>query len=68
MQGQRVETLVTRIGALDRRGVIEMLRGMECDFEIDFTDEFLNTISLERLKHIALAAGLHCTRIDGLPV
>lgn len=59
MQGQQVEILVDRIQTLDRAGLIEMLRGLDCGFQIDFSDEFLGSVSLERLRHIVLAASLH---------
>ena len=59
MQGQQVEILVNEIQAMDRGGLIHLLRNMHCDFAGDFTDDFLNSISVERLRHIALAASLH---------
>jgi hypothetical protein len=59
MQGQQVELLVNEIQAMDRDGLIRLLRNMQCDFAVDFTDDFLNSISVERLRHIALAASLH---------
>jgi hypothetical protein len=59
MQGQQVESLVSEIQTMDRGGLIRLLRNMECDFAVDFTDDFLNSISVERLRHIALAASLH---------
>lgn len=66
MQGQQVEALISRIASLDRPGLVRFLRGLDVDFAIDFTDEFLDSISLERLRHIVLAASLHtkqpCTK------
>jgi hypothetical protein len=59
MQAQQVETLVSGIQTMDRGGLIHLLRNMECDFAVDFTDDFLNSISVDRLRHIALAASLH---------
>ncbi len=56
---RHAELLVARIGSLDRCGLIQELRRMRCSFEIDFSDDFLNSVSLERLRHIVLAAGLH---------
>jgi len=44
---------------MNRAGLIRMLRRLDCDFELDFTDEFLADISLPRLRHIVLAASLH---------
>ena len=59
MQATEVDSLVNRIAVMDRQTLLCTLKGMECDFKIDFTDDFLNSISLERLKHIVLAASLH---------
>lgn len=60
MQGQQVEDLVGRITVMERPNLVALLREMNCDFQIDFTDDFLASISLERLRHIVLAASLHC--------
>ncbi len=32
---------------------------MDCGFRIDFSDEYLKSMSLERLRHVVLAASLH---------
>jgi hypothetical protein len=55
----RAEQLVGRIGSMDRAGLVDELRRMRCEFPMDFTDEFLSSMSVERLKHIVLAASLH---------
>ena len=65
MQGQQVEILVNEIQSLDRDGLVHLLRSMQCDFAVDFTDEFLDSISVERLRHIVLAASLHAHRNKG---
>jgi len=44
---------------MDRDQLIGMLRKMECTFRLDFTEEFLHSVNLERLRHIVLSAGLH---------
>ena len=55
----KLDALAARIAAMDRSSLVEMLRALNCDFSIDFTDEYLNSISLERLQHIVLAVSLH---------
>ena len=62
MQGQQVETLVHNIQSMDRQSLLGTLKNLDCDFAMDFTDEFLNSISTDRLKHIVLAASLHAHR------
>lgn len=59
MTAQRVEQLADVICKMDRRGLIRTLRQIHCDFKLDFSSEFLDSISDERLRHIVLAASLH---------
>ncbi len=56
MTHQETEQFVQEISRMNRRSLIGALRHLHCDFELDFTDEFLNSISLDRLRHIAIAA------------
>jgi len=58
MQGSRVEALVKHIAEMDRDGLVRFLRGLDVDFSIDFTDDFLATVNLEHLRHITLAAAM----------
>jgi len=59
MSGKTVDELAEELAHMDRRSLIRRLRSLRCSFELDFTDEFLQQISLERLRHIILAASLH---------
>jgi len=58
MQGPRIEALVKRIATMERADLVRYLRNLDVEFTIDFTNEFLDSISLERLRHIVLAAAL----------
>ena len=62
MVSGKIDSLIAQISRMDRAGLVETLRGLKCSFEIDFTDAYLNTIPLERLQHLVLAAGLHRQR------
>jgi hypothetical protein len=53
------EGLILAIAEMDRQHLVEMLRSMQCGFSIDFSDEFLASMSLERLRHVTLAAAMH---------
>jgi hypothetical protein len=55
----QTDQLIERIAHMDRTELISMLRGLKCDFQIDFTDDYLMSISLERLRHVTFAAALH---------
>jgi hypothetical protein len=59
MDSQAINNLVTEIAEMDRLRLVVYLREMKCSFPIDFTDEYLETVSLDRLRHIAVAVSLH---------
>lgn len=59
MSSHRPEQLAEKIAGMDRASLVETLHGLECNFKLDFSDDFLDSVSLERLKHIVLAACLH---------
>lgn len=52
-----LDHLVTRISSLDREGCKAELRGCD-ELRVDFTDEYLDSLPLEKLRHIVLAARL----------
>jgi len=58
MQGPQIEALIRHIAGLDRDDLVVFLRKLDVDFTIDFTNEFLDSVSVERLRHIVLAAAL----------
>ena len=59
MVPQSVDQMASRLARMDRDGLVRTLRQMRCNFNLDFTEEFLASISVERLRHITLAAALH---------
>jgi hypothetical protein len=58
MSEMEMERLVTDLAEMGREGLIECLRGLDCGFHMDFTDEFLISMSLNGLRHMVLAACL----------
>jgi len=54
-QGQ-FEQLVTSIAALGRDELKRRIKDFRGRFKLDFSDDYLDTISLDRLRHILLAA------------
>jgi len=58
MRESQVESLVKHIAEMDRAGLVRFLRKLDVEFTIDFSDEFLDTVTLDRLRHITLAAAL----------
>ena len=61
MSSKAVEKLTLEVAAMGRRELVAMLRELQCSFELDFTDEYLQSVSLERLQHLVLVAALHST-------
>ncbi len=59
MPERTADQMASELAQMDRKSLIETLQGMKCTFELDFSDEFLNSVSIERLRHIALGASLH---------
>ncbi len=48
---------------MDRAELIGALQSLNCGFRMDFSDEFLAAVSLERLMHIVVAASLQSERV-----
>ncbi|MDP6544353.1 MAG: hypothetical protein QGH60_10200 [Phycisphaerae bacterium] len=51
--------IVSTIASMRRPQLIALLRRMQCGFDIDFSDDYINSMNVERLRHIALAASMH---------
>jgi len=58
MSANRIDQFIRNLAAMDRPALIKMLQSLCCQFELDFSDEYLNSLSLERLRHVILAVGL----------
>ena len=59
MTAKQLERTVAELRTMSRPALVGVLRDLKCSFKIDFTEEFFNSISLDRLRHIVLAAKLH---------
>ena len=56
---EEAEDLACRISAMGREELITLLKSMRCSFVLDFTEEYLASLPLDRLRHVVLAAALH---------
>lgn len=63
LQAEQVEELVLLISALDRPALLCHLASFDAGFPVDFTPDFLERQSIERLRHLLLAMCLHCQRL-----
>jgi hypothetical protein len=52
----RFEQTMTSVAALGRTELKHHIKNFRGRFKLDFTDDYLDTISLDRLRHILLAA------------
>lgn len=59
MSPRQQEIIARKIATMRRPELVRMLRSLDCGFRMDFTDDYLNSMSLERLRHVVLAATLH---------
>ncbi len=63
LHSDQVEELVCLIAVMDRPSLARSIRSYDAPFPIDFTPEFLASVSLERLRHIFLALCLQCQKL-----
>jgi hypothetical protein len=54
-----VEKTTVTIASLSRNELKNRIKNFHGRFRLDFTDEYLNRLSVERLRHILLAAVLN---------
>lgn len=52
------DEIIKKIANMTRPQLVTLLRGLQCDFHLDFSDEYLASLSLDRLRHITVAASL----------
>ena len=55
---------VTSIAALGRSELKRQIRGFRGRFKLDFTEDYLDTLSVDRLRHILLAALVNARRYN----
>jgi hypothetical protein len=62
----QVEEMICLVAAMDRAALVDQFRSYCATFPLDFTDQFLQTAPLDRLRHIFVALCLqqqHVPRI-----
>ena len=53
------EREATSIAALGRNELTRRIRNFRGRFKLDFTEDYLNKLSVDRLRHILLAASIN---------
>jgi hypothetical protein len=68
MQAEQVEELICLVSAMGRDAVMDRLLGFNGTFPVDFTVQFLDTLPVDRLRHILVALCLQTRRAAFDPV
>lgn len=66
MNSEQVEELVCVISSLDRRALLHQFQEFTGNFPVDFTPEFLQAQTLDRLRHLLFALCMQCKYIPDL--
>jgi hypothetical protein len=53
---QNLERLAVSISSLDRGEVEDQIRNFQGSFKLDFSEEYLKNLTVDRLRHILFAA------------
>ncbi|MDB5357949.1 MAG: hypothetical protein JWN24_4402 [Phycisphaerales bacterium] len=68
LQSDQVEELVCLIAALDRAAIVHQILEFRATFPVDFTPEFLDSQTVERLRHLLFAMCVQAQHMPGLAV
>ena len=63
LQSHQIDDLIQLVSALDRAALLSHFHCYRANFPVDFTDEFLNSLPLDRLRHIFVALCLQTQRM-----
>jgi hypothetical protein len=63
LESHQVEELICLVSSLDKPTLTRQFLSFSGNFPVDFTPEFLNTLSLERLRHIFVALCLQAQQV-----
>ena len=67
LQSHEVEELICLVSSLDKPALVEQFHSYQASFPVDFTREFLESQSLDRLRHLFVAMCLHTQRMPEIP-
>ena len=68
LEPNQVEELICVVAAMDRETLVTRLREFRGTFPVDFTPEFLDALTVERLRHIFVALCLQTNHLPEIPV
>jgi hypothetical protein len=64
LASDQIEDLICLVAAMDRDALINQFHAYRATFPLDFTEEFLGSVALDRLRHIFAAL---CLQQQHLP-
>jgi len=64
MTARQAEELARSIVEMGREELVQTLRDLPCDFEMDFSDEALDAMATPHLQHVVLAAAMQAKEAD----
>jgi hypothetical protein len=67
LQSHQIDDLITLVSILDRNTLVHQFHNYRANFPVDFTDEFLSDLPLDRLRHIFVALCLQTQRMPHMP-
>jgi len=63
LNAEQIDEILALVATLDRASLCQLIREYRSSFPLDFTSEFLETVELDRLRHIFVAVCLQCQRM-----
>lgn len=66
LEADQIENMMCLLASLDRHRLVQQLHTYPADFPIDFTDEYLATLSTDRLRHLFMAICIQSQRMPEL--
>jgi hypothetical protein len=68
LASDQIEQLICLLATWDQPTLIRQFQRFRSSFPVDCTDEFLNQLPAEKLRHVFLALCLQNQRLPELPV
>ncbi len=63
LASHQLERLMCLVASMQRDALVEQFRHYRANFPLDFSDEFLRSTSLDRLRHIFVAVCIQSKRL-----
>ncbi|MEA2708987.1 MAG: hypothetical protein QOF78_1588 [Phycisphaerales bacterium] len=63
LQDHQIDDLIALVSALDRASLLAHFQSYRASFPVDFTQEFLAAMPIDRLRHVFVALCLQTQRL-----